>query len=61
MIKTYDKTGLCILIPESVREAVIIKYIKQLFYLDMIDYQTQKEKETVKQLEKHLKQLEALL
>lgn len=60
MIKTYDKTGLCILTPETIREAVILKYENQLFMLDMIDYQTFKQKEAVKEISSHLKQLKAL-
>lgn len=61
MIKRYDKTGLCILTPETVREAVILRYNDKLFKLDMIDYQTRAEKEKRAAIYKHLKQLEALL
>ena len=61
MKKIYNEVGIPKLIPESVREAVLIKYNNQLFYLDMIDYQTADEKARVREITKHLKQLEALL
>lgn len=60
MVKTYDKTGLCILTPETIREAVILKYENKLFMLDMIDYQTFKQKEAAQEISSYLKQLKAL-
>lgn len=60
MIKRYDNTGLCILTPETVRDAVILKYINKLFKLDMIDYQTAAERSLYKSTYDHLKKLETL-